>query len=169
MLSKVPNQSFALDAASLIDLQLHADVVRACEGRLVITPHAGEMAQLLDRSREDVEADPLGAARAASDLLRAVVVMKGAKTHVVDPDGGAWLFEGGGVGLATSGSGDTLAGILAGLLARGASPSQAALWAVFLHGEAGSRLARSQGTIGFLARELAAEIPAILRDLQGGT
>lgn len=168
LLSKAPYQSFALDAASLVDLQRHADIVRACEGRVVITPHAGEMAQLLDRSREEVEAEPLDAARAASDLLRAVVVMKGAKTHVVDPDGSAWAYEGGSVGLATSGSGDVLAGILVGLIARGATPSQAALWAVLLHGEAGSRLAQTCGPLGFLARELAAEVPTILRDLGRG-
>ena len=134
----------------------------------MITPHAGEMAQLLDRSRETIEADPLKAARDAAGLLRAVVVMKGAETHIVDPEGDAWLYGGGGTGLATSGSGDILAGILVGLLARGAKPSQAALWAVFLHGEAGSRLARSQGPLGFLARELAAEVPHILRHIEEG-
>lgn len=166
LLSKAPSRSFALDAASLVDLQRHADVVRSCEGRVVITPHAGEMAQLLDRSREEVEADPLDAARTASAMLRAVVIMKGAETQIVDPDGGAWTYAGGGVGLATSGSGDILAGILVGLLARGAEPSRAALWAVFLHGDAGARLARAQGPLGFLARELAGQVPAILRDLE---
>lgn len=168
LLSKVPSQAFALDAACLVDLQRHAAIVRACEGRVVITPHAGEMAQLLDRSREAIESDPLKAARDASGLLRAVVVMKGAETYIVDPDGDAWMYGGGGTGLATSGSGDILAGILVGLLARGAKPSQAALWAVYLHGEAGTRLARSQGPLGFLARELAAEVPHILRDVEEG-
>ena len=166
LLLKKPSNGFVLDAASLVDLQRHADVVRACEGRVVISPHAGEMAQLLDRSREEVEADPLDAARTAAKLLQVAVVMKGARTHVVDTKGVAWTYEGGGAGLATSGSGDVLAGILVGLLARGAEPSQAALWAVFLHGEAGSRLARSVGPLGFLARELAAEVPALLRELE---
>lgn len=151
-----------LDAASLCDLRPHADALRARKGGLVITPHAGEMAQFLDRSRDAIEADPLGAARDASVLLGAVVVMKGAETHVVDPDGQAWLFKGGGVGLATSGSGDVLAGIVAGLGARGAAPAQAALWGVYLHGEAGRRLAEREGTVGFLARHLSAEIPPVM-------
>ena len=132
---------------------------------MVITPHAGEMAQLLDKSRDEIEADPLAAARIASDLLGAVVVMKGAESHIVGPDGDAWLFKGGGVGLATSGSGDVLAGLIAGLLARGADPARAALWGVFLHGEAGRRLGQRQGRLGFLAREIAAEVPMLLQEL----
>jgi NAD(P)H-hydrate repair Nnr-like enzyme with NAD(P)H-hydrate dehydratase domain len=88
--------------------------------------------------------------------------MKGAETWVVNPDGACWHYGGGGVGLATSGSGDVLAGILAGLLARGADVTTAAVWGVFAHGEAGRRLAGRIGPMGFLAREIAAEVPAIL-------
>lgn len=84
---------------------------------------------------------------------------------IVTPQGEAWSFDGGNVGLATSGSGDTLAGIVAGLLARGATPLQAALWGVYLHGEAGNRLARLHGPLGFLARELLAQVPRIMADL----
>lgn len=157
------SSSFVIDAAALCELQEEADAVRSCRGRLVITPHAGEMAQLLGRSRDEIEADPLAAAHAAAELLRAVVVMKGAESHVVDPDGRSWLFRGGTVGLATSGSGDVLAGIVAGLLARGADPVEAALWGVYLHGEAGRLLACETGPLGFLARELAPKIPAILK------
>jgi NAD(P)H-hydrate repair Nnr-like enzyme with NAD(P)H-hydrate dehydratase domain len=69
------------------------------------------------------------------------------------------------VGLATSGSGDTLAGIIAGLAARGASPVQAAVWGAYLHGAAGRALERRLGPIGFLARELLAELPPLLRRL----
>ena len=65
-------------------------------GCAAITPHAGEMARLLGRSREEIEDDPLRAAREASALLNAVVVMKGARTHIVDPKERAWLFQGGG-------------------------------------------------------------------------
>lgn len=133
----------------------------------MITPHAGEMAQLLEKSREEIEADPLAAAHAAAELLGAVVVMKGAQSWIVGPDGTAWLYEGGGVGLATSGSGDVLAGLVAGLLARGADAMRAALWGVHLHGEAGRRLAERDRPLGFLARDLAGEVPAMLRDIEG--
>lgn len=107
----------------------------------------------------------MASARQAAAMLRAVVVMKGRETEIVSPQGEAWHFAGGTIGLGTSGSGDVLAGLLAGLLARGATPLQAALWAVWLHGEAGCRLARGNGTLGFLAREIAAEVPPLMAEL----
>lgn len=165
--SGASSSSFVLDAAALHDLHHHVDAIRSCEGRVVVTPHAGEMAQLLAKSRDEIEADPLKAAHTASDLLRAVVVMKGAETYIVNPDSKSWLFKGGGVGLGTSGSGDVLAGLVAGLLARGAGPTVAALWGVYLHGEAGKRLGKREGPLGFLARDLAAEVPPIMREFVG--
>ena len=81
---------------------------------------------------------------------------------VVAPDGTAWKYRGGGPGLGVSGSGDVLAGIIGGLLARGAAPLTALLWGVWLHGEAGRSLARKTGPLGFLAREIPAEVPALL-------
>jgi NAD(P)H-hydrate repair Nnr-like enzyme with NAD(P)H-hydrate dehydratase domain len=68
--------------------------------------------------------------------------------------------------LATSGSGDVLAGIIAGLIARGAAPVQAAVWGVAVHAEAGLRLGRRIGRVGFLARELLDEIAPALHDLE---
>ena len=94
-----------------------------------------------------------------------MVALKGATTFIVAPGGEAYRYDGGGVGLATSGSGDALAGIVTGLLARGAEPVRAAAWAVYLHGEAGNALAKSRGRIGFLARELLAEVPWIMGEL----
>ncbi|ACA15300.1 carbohydrate kinase, YjeF related protein [Methylobacterium sp. 4-46] len=167
LLEAAPSAAVVLDAAGLSDLPAQAEAVRAREGRVVITPHAGEMAALLGRPREAIEADPRGAAQSASDLLGAVVVMKGARTLVVAPRGAAWLYRGGGVGLATSGSGDVLAGLIAGLLARGAAPAQAAVWGVYLHGEAGRDLADRCGPLGFLARELAGLVPGLLRKAGG--
>ncbi|MEH3146653.1 MAG: NAD(P)H-hydrate dehydratase [Methylobacterium frigidaeris] len=160
--------SFVLDAAALDGLPERPDVVRACDGRVVMTPHAGEMARLLDREREAVEGDPLAAACEAAERFRAVIVMKGARTCIVAPDSRAWSYAGGGVGLATSGSGDVLAGLIAGLVARGAPPAEAALWGVHLHGEAGRRLAGSVGPVGFLARELGAEVPRLMQEIGGG-
>ena len=91
-----------------------------------------------------------------------------AVTHIVSPSGKSWLCDHGCIGLATSGSGDTLAGILAGLLARGAGVDRAACWSVFIHAEAGQRLTKSYGRVGFLAREIPQEVPRIMEDLQNG-
>lgn len=155
-----------LDAAALMGLRAHKDALRAHAGRVVLTPHAGEMAGLLGISRDEVVADQAGTARRAAAMLHAVVALKGGCTIIAAPDGRAWSYGGGGIGLATSGSGDTLAGIVTGLLARGTAPETALLWGVFLHGEAGNRLARTRGRIGFLARELLAEVPAIMASLE---
>ncbi|WP_454762141.1 NAD(P)H-hydrate dehydratase [Caulobacter segnis] len=129
---------------------------------LVLTPNAGEMARLLAVSKEEIDADLLAAARKAATQFDAVVVMKGAVTFVVGPDGSAARYAGGGPGLGVSGSGDVLGGLITGLLARGASAFEAAAWGVFLHGEGGARLAGKIGRLGFLAREIADEAPLIL-------
>jgi len=157
--------SVVLDAGALGLLTSSRNTLEPFGGNAVITPHAGEMATFLDIDRSEVTADPLGAARHVAKSAQCVVIMKGACTHIVSPAGEAWSSEEGNVGLATSGSGDVLAGIIAGLLARGAFPLVAAQWGVYLHAAAGERLARSVGPIGYLARQLAAEIPALLAEI----
>jgi hydroxyethylthiazole kinase-like uncharacterized protein yjeF len=169
LLASIDGPCFVLDAAALQELNSCRAALAGHAGRIVLTPHAGEMASLLDVPRDAVLADPLAAARKVATGLQAVVAMKGGRTFIVDPNGRAWSCDHGNVGLATSGSGDTLAGIVAGLLARGAAPTEATLWGVYLHAEAGEHLARTRGPIGYLARELLAEIPAIMADLQHGT
>jgi len=157
--------AIVLDAAALPKADGGGAMLRGHAGRVVLTPHAGEMAKLLGVGREQVLADPVGAARRAASALQAVVAVKGGRTFIVSPQGEAWSCDQGNVGLATSGSGDTLAGIVTGLAARGATPVQATLWGVYLHGEAGNRLARLRGPVGFLARELMAEIPEIMAEM----
>src|SRR5437764_1217597 len=100
--------------------------------------------------------------RAAAERYNGVVLVKGVASHVVTADGRAWRYDGGAPGLGVSGSGDVLAGIVGGLLARGAEPLNAVLWAVWLHGEAGAALAKKVGPVGFLARDIAGEVPALL-------
>jgi ADP-dependent NAD(P)H-hydrate dehydratase len=162
LLHCAPGPAFVLDAAALAHLRDSRESLATHNARIVITPHAGEMARLLEVSREDVVADPRRFAQEAASFLKCVVVLKGPETFVISPDGQGWIYKEGSVGLATSGSGDTLAGVIVGLLARGAPPEHAAQWGVYLHGEAGNRLARLRGRIGFLARELLAEIPSIM-------
>lgn len=154
-----------VDAGALPRITELGDSLRRRSGRVIITPHAGEMANLLGVDIEVVEADPAAAATRLTEEFGLVVVMKGSKTIITGPEG-IWRYEGGGVGLATSGSGDVLAGIIAGLAARGAKSIDAAMWGVFLHGEAGSRLARTIGSIGFLAREIPGIIPQLMGELR---
>ena len=147
----------ALDAAVL-----HALEPTQSEQVPVLLPHAGELASLLDCDEEEIEADAIGCGLGAARRYRAIVLVKGVDSHVVTPEGEAWKYTGGAPGLGVSGSGDVLAGIVGGLLARGADPLNALLWAVWIHGEAGAALAKKVGPIGFLAREIADEIPAFL-------
>jgi hydroxyethylthiazole kinase-like uncharacterized protein yjeF len=128
----------------------------------VLLPNADELASLLDCEPAHVGEDPVGCGVRAAELYRSIVLVKGVTSHIVTPAGECWTYEGGAPGLGVSGSGDVLAGIVGGLLARGAKPLDALLWSVWLHGEAGARLSKKIAPIGFLAREIADEIPALL-------
>jgi ADP-dependent NAD(P)H-hydrate dehydratase len=158
-----PDSAYLLDAAAMTALRQDGRAARAA-GRLVLTPHPGEMAALSGASLEDVLADPAAAARAAAARFQAVVALKSRDTWIVTPDGRAWIHRGGAVGLGTGGSGDVLAGAIGGLMARGAAPVEAALWGVWLHGQAGERLGERIGPMGFLAREILGELPRVLAE-----
>jgi hydroxyethylthiazole kinase-like uncharacterized protein yjeF len=151
-----------LDAAVLGCLAPRAGTLRRWSGGAVLLPHSGEMARLLQCDEREVRRDPGGAAERAAQAYGAVALIKGPVSHIVAPDGRSFRFKGGGVGLATSGSGDVLAGIVGGFCARGADPLAAALWGVHVHGEAGRILAEKVGRVGFLAREILDLVPRIV-------
>ena len=154
--------ALALDVALLETLEPLHERELGRRSTPVLLPNAKELASLLDCKPEHVDDDPIGCGIRAAELYRSVVLVKGVTSHVVTPDGQCWTYDGGAPGLGVSGSGDVLGGIVGGLLARGAEPLNALLWSVWLHGEAGARLARKVGRIGFLAREIADEIPGLL-------
>lgn len=154
--------SIAFDAAMLHALPDIAADCRSVTTELVLLPHAREMASLIGGDEEEIERDPLGAARRAAEHYGAIVLAKGSVSHVAEPNGRAWTYRGGARGLGVAGSGDALAGIVGGLLARGADPVTALLWSVLLHGEAGEALSSKVGPVGFLAREIPGEIPSLL-------
>jgi hydroxyethylthiazole kinase-like uncharacterized protein yjeF len=137
------------------------------ETRVVLTPNVGEMAKITGDKPATIEGDLHGTAMTVARDLNAVVVLKGAETFIAAPYGEVFRYAEGDVGLATSGSGDVLAGALVGLLARGATLDQAAVWAVYLHGAAGNRLKRRVGTLGYLARELCDEIAPVMNGIAG--
>ncbi len=146
-----------LDAFALGALAKDPDVCRPLEGRLLLTPNSTEAGILLGRDPGDA-ADDLAE---VADRYGAVVSGGG---FVSEPGGRLRRIEAGNPGLATSGSGDVLAGAIAGLVARGADPGDAACWATWLHATAGDRLAQRIGPVGFLARELADELPRLLAE-----
>ncbi|HEX7650289.1 MAG TPA: NAD(P)H-hydrate dehydratase [Noviherbaspirillum sp.] len=176
LLPKLENVKLVLDACAMnvVRRQLHAvdastpqqqRYVPSFSSPVLLTPHAGEMAHLTIADKRAVQERPCEAALQAARRWNALVALKGAPTFLAAPDGRVWRHEGGNIGLAVSGSGDTLAGIIAGLAARGASLEQACAWGVALHARAGEKLAQRYGPLGYMASELAAEVPAIMHAL----
>ncbi|GAA1752821.1 NAD(P)H-hydrate epimerase [Aeromicrobium alkaliterrae] len=148
-----------VDATALQHLpdHLRADVV--------LTPHAGELATLLDVDRAEVESDPWTHARTASGRWGATVLLKGRRTIVVAPTGPTRVNLSGTAWLGTAGSGDVLSGLLGSLLASGLPPRDAASVGAFLHGAAAVR-ANPGGPV--TATAVAAAIPAVLADFLAG-
>lgn len=148
-----------LDAYALSALPELADAIEPVAGRMVLTPNGREAEILLGRELQNPRVDvPKIAERYA-----AVVSSQGT---IADQAGAVWQVSAGHDGLATSGSGDVLAGALGGLLGRHAEGAQSAVWATYAHAAAGDRLAARVGRLGFLAREILDELPGILVELQ---
>ncbi|KWV29526.1 NAD(P)H-hydrate dehydratase [Micromonospora rifamycinica] len=148
-----PHTALVFDAYALGALSHDPDLLVGADRKVVLTPNLTEARHLLGRDPgDDLDADSRELAR----RYEAVVSLYG---HIATPDGQGWREESGDAGLGTSGSGDVRAGLLAGLLSRGAEPAQAACWAAWVHAVSGQRLVPRFGRIGFLARELLDEIP----------
>lgn len=165
LLTKFDGVPTILDAGAMSVVCANPDAPLRFSSAVLMTPHAGEMAALTGKSKESIEANPEDTALDAARQWNAVVALKGPITFIATPDARLWRHEGGNFGLATSGSGDVLAGIIGGLAARGTALEAAALWGVALHARAGERLAGKLGVIGYLARELPGEVPALMAAL----
>lgn len=169
LLPKFEEVKIVLDAGAMSVVRgsqaYQEDAENARDTHMILTPHAGEMAHLLGDRKSAVRSDARTAACEAAKNWNAVVALKGATTFIASPNGDMWQYKDGNAGLAVPGSADTLAGIIAGLAARGATLEQAAAWGVLLHAQAGQRLAQRIGSLGYLARELADEIPGLLDTL----
>lgn len=146
------NTALVVDAYALGALAERPKLLRGRTALPVLTPNVGEGARLLDRDRSD---DLVAEAAEVAKKYECVVSLFG---HVAAPDGLTWQEEVADAGLGTSGSGDVAAGLLAGLLARGAEPAQAACWAAHVHASAGQRLTLEHGSTSYLAREIADHI-----------
>jgi NAD(P)H-hydrate epimerase len=139
----------------------------APEGRCVLTPHPGEQARLTRASIAEVQHDRLSSARNAARAWGQTVVLKGAYTVVAAPDGRAAVNPYANPALASAGTGDVLAGAIAGLLAQGLPPFEAACCGVYLHAAAAEGLRGDSGDAGLLAGDLLPELPRTMRELKG--
>ena len=158
-----------LAAAVEIPLLLDADGLNAHEGRLqalaeraaatVLTPHAGELARLLESDSAEIGAHRLRCVRDAAARSEAVVLLKGDDTIVASPDGRAAVSRGATPVLATAGTGDVLSGVIGAFLSKGMDPFHAACAGVFLHARAGQLAERTIGTEGVIASDVIALLP----------
>lgn len=163
LLSSLPADIFLLlDAFALRAASDHQRNIAARKGRIILTPNESELAAMLNLDTKEVKEDPLAALTFAAQNYAATVMIKGSTTQLI-ADGVRLSYSGGGLGLAVSGSGDVLAGLIASLGAQGLAPLEAAAWGVWLHGEAGRRLAETVGPIGYRALELAPLVPSLMR------
>ncbi|WP_210443349.1 NAD(P)H-hydrate dehydratase [Nocardioides sp. SYSU D00065] len=153
-----------LDAIASAYVTEDPERLATLDATFVLTVNPSELAHCLDLDQDEVESDLAGHAALLARRTSATVLC-GGPVKVVAHGDDLWRVEAGNPGLGTAGSGDVQAGLVTGLLARGADPAQAAVWGAFLHGTAGDRLAERIGPVGYLARELAGEVPGLLAEL----
>jgi hydroxyethylthiazole kinase-like uncharacterized protein yjeF len=167
--------SFAREVAhrAPVPLLLDADGLNAHAGHLddlagraaatVMTPHAGELARLLETDSRTVEAHRLESVRTAAARAGAIVVLKGDDTLVADPEGRVGISRGGAPALATAGTGDVLSGVIGAYLSKGVDPFAAACAGVLIHATAGRLLGEERGTEGVIAGDVIEALPRALR------
>jgi ADP-dependent NAD(P)H-hydrate dehydratase / NAD(P)H-hydrate epimerase len=161
------------DKPLLIDadgLNAHAgrlDVLRGRPGSTVLTPHAGELARLLDTDSGEVAAHRLACARAAAEQSGCVMVLKGDDSIVAAPGGPVAISPGATPALATAGTGDVLSGVIGTFLAKGLGAFEAAAAGVLAHARAGQVAARRFGADHVIAGDVIDAIPEAMGELRG--
>ena len=163
----VDGPAVVVDADGLNNLSNLPHWWERVKARCVLTPHPGEHARLTRRSIAEVQGDRLAAARDAAGAWGQVVVLKGASTVIASPEGRAGVNPYANPGLASAGTGDVLAGAIAGLIAQGAGPFDAACCGAYLHAAAAEGLRGDLGDAGMLAGDLLIELPRTVRELRG--
>jgi len=154
-----------LDADGLNAMVGFTGIIGERERPMVMTPHPGEMARLLETDVGTVQADRLGTAKRAAGEWGAVVVLKGAGTVIAEPGGDIFVNQTGNPGMATAGMGDVLTGCVSAFLAQGLGPFGAAVAAVYYHGHAGDLAAQMGGMTGLTARDVIRHLPLALHRL----
>ncbi|MFH1624412.1 MAG: NAD(P)H-hydrate dehydratase [Pseudomonadota bacterium] len=154
-----------VDADGLSALSRDVDVLKEAKVPLVLTPHPGEMARLMDTSVGEIQEDRLGASRRFAKEYNVCLVLKGFRTIIADPEGNVYINPTGNPGMATAGMGDVLTGMLSSFVAQGLDIVDAAKLAVFSHGLAGDIIASERGQVGLLATDVIERMPVVLNEL----
>lgn len=154
-----------LDADGLNCIATNLPLLKTRKAPTVLTPHPGEMAKLTGLSVQEIQANRLEIARKFAATYQVILVLKGAGTLTVLPDGDAFFCPTGNPGMASGGMGDVLTGIIAGLTAQGLSPANAAWAGTFLHGACGDLVAHKKGPWGIPASKMIKKLPNIFLEI----
>ena len=161
------NLPVVLDADGLNAFEGRAEELKSRPGPLVITPHPGEMARLTGLTVAAVQRDRLNVARSFAGEHQLIVVLKGHRTLIAQPDGTVWVNTTGNPGMATGGTGDILTGMVSGLIAQNPDRiADAVIAAVHLHGLAGDVARESMGEHSLVATDLLTALPEAFRRTQ---
>ena len=158
-----------IDADAINALADSPGLLKERKSPTILTPHPGEMGRLTGKSTAEVQKDRIGVARCFAMEHGVYIVLKGAHTVIAEPSGAVHISATGNPGMASGGTGDALTGIIAGLIAQGLEPAQAAKLGVYLHGLAGDLAAEERGMIGMIAGDLIGRIPAAIKQVAGSS
>ena len=156
-----------LDADAITAISEDPGILLKAQAPVVLTPHPGEMARICHCAVPDVQRDRLESASRFSRQYGAVLVLKGHRSIIAAPDGRLAINSTGNPAMAAGGMGDTLTGIIAGLLAQGFDAFRAACLGVYVHGAACDRVFEEVSSRGLLATDMLDEVPAVLGLLEG--
>jgi hydroxyethylthiazole kinase-like uncharacterized protein yjeF len=166
------DEAVARDRPMLIDAdglnilaQLGPERLKHARGAVVLTPHPGEMSQLLGLGTKEVNADRISAAKKLAEATGAVALLKGSRSVIAAPTGEVYINSTGNAGMSTPGMGDGLSGMTGTFLGQGMSALHALALAVFLHGYAADRVAMRYGRVGYIVGDLLEELPRAIDTL----
>lgn len=156
-----------LDADALNAVSRDITMLKGLKVQAVLTPHPGEMARLTGKNIKDIQQSRIETAITFAAQWNVIVVLKGARTVIAQPDGTVFINVTGNPGMATGGTGDVLTGIIAGLIGQGLKSFDAAVAGVFLHGFTGDTVAKIMGERGLIASDMVKELPYIIKKICG--
>lgn len=159
------DRPIVLDADGINAFAGETLALKSAKAPLVMTPHPGEMARLIEKTVDEVQSDRKGLALKFASEYNTVLVLKGHGTVVASPDGRIYINGTGNAGMATGGTGDVLTGLIASFIGQGLDPFSAAVLGTYYHGLAGDMAAKEKGHLSLLATDLLNKLPDVLKTL----
>jgi hydroxyethylthiazole kinase-like uncharacterized protein yjeF len=158
-----------IDADGINNIADNPEILHNRKADIILTPHPGEMARMLNTTPKDVQENRIPFAKEFAVNHNVHLILKGALTLIAHPDGHVFINPTGNPGMASAGMGDVLTGMIAGFISQGYSLGTAARLSVYLHGDAADNLAVSKGPYGYLASDIMNQLPETIGGLTGQT